>query len=418
LHMNYKSRLLEKKVTQYFKSFPCVLLSGPRQVGKSTLLKHLFGGGCKTFVFDPVQDIYGVRADPDLFIRNNPPPLILDEIQYAPELVPTLKRYVDEHRVPGQFLITGSQQWAVMKHLSESLAGRVAILELGGFSMSERNQDPGQCWFGDWVERAVADSAGAMQWLLQASGSGQSPSQVIWRGAFPEVQTLAQDVIPGWMRGYISTYLQRDVRSLLAVKDEVQFASFLTLCATLSAQECNYSQMGRDIGLSTPTAQNWISALRGTFQWLEIPAFSNNQLKKLSQKPKGYVTDTGLACYLMRLASPEALQGHPSFGALFETFVVLELIRQTQCLSTAPAFYHVRQHSGAEVDLVVDLNGRLLPVEIKAASSVGVRDTLSIRAFQEKMGPARSGPGLVIYAGDRVLRLGENCLAVPFDARF
>jgi predicted AAA+ superfamily ATPase len=415
--MIYHNRLLEKKIVKYFESFPCVLLSGPRQVGKSTLLHHLFGDRCKTFVFDPVQDLYGARVDPDLFIRNNPAPLILDEIQYVPELVSTLKRYVDEHRAPGLFLITGSQQWAVMKHLSESLAGRVAILELAGFSMSERNQDPGQCWFGDWVERASGDSEAAMEWLLRASGTGQSPSRLIWRGSFPEVQTLAEDVIPGWMRGYVSTYLQRDVRSLLAVKDETQFASFLTLCTALTAQECNYSQMGRDIGLSTPAAQNWIGALRGTFQWLEIPAFSNNQIKKLSQKPKGYVTDTGLACSLLRLATPEALLGHPSFGALFETFVVLELIRQVQSLPAVPAFYHFRQHSGAEVDLVVDINGRLLPVEIKAASSVGARDTLSIRAFQEKIG-SRAGPGLVIYAGERVLRLNETCLAVPFDARF
>jgi predicted AAA+ superfamily ATPase len=414
--MIYHERLIERKVTKYFESFPCVLLSGPRQVGKSTLLRHLFGERCKTFVFDSVQDLYGARADPDLFIRNNPPPLILDEIQYAPELVPTLKRYVDEHRVPGQFLITGSQQWAVMKHLSESLAGRVAILELGGFSMSERCQDPGQCWFGDWVEKASRDSREAMEWLLRASGTGQSPSQLIWRGAFPEVQTLADDVIPGWMRGYVSTYLQRDVRSLLAVKDETQFASFLTLCSALTAQECNYSQLGRDIGLSTPTAQNWISALRGTFQWLENQAVSNNQIKKLSQKPKGYMTDTGLACYLLRLGSPEALQGHPSFGALFETFVVVELIRQVQPLPTVPAFYHFRQHSGAEVDVVVEINGRLFPVEIKASSSVGARDAVSIRAFQDKNGQ-RAGPGLVIYAGERVLRLGENCLAVPFDAR-
>jgi len=368
-------------------------------------------------VFDPVQDLYGARTDPDLFIRNNPPPLILDEIQYAPELVPTLKRYVDEHRTPGQFLITGSQQWAVMKHLSESLAGRVAILELSGFSLSERSQDPGQCWFGDWIVKACNNPDNAINWMLRASGTGQSPSQLIWRGAFPEVQTLDGEVIPGWMRGYVGAYLQRDVRNLLAVKDETQFASFLALCAALTAQECNHSQMGRDIGLSTPSAQNWVGALRGTFQWLEIPAFSNNQIKKLSQKPKGYVTDTGLACYLLRLSAPEALQGHPSFGALFETFVVLELIRQVQALPTVPAFYHFRQHSGAEVDLIVDINGKFLPVEIKAASSVGARDTLSIKAFQERLG-SQAGPGLVIYAGDRVLRLNENCLAVPFDARF
>jgi predicted AAA+ superfamily ATPase len=282
--------------------------------------------------------------------------------------------------------------------------------------LSEAGEDARQCWFGAWAERAVRDGADAVDWLSDAVSAGQSPSRLIWRGAFPEVQTLPEDVIPGWMRGYVGTYLQRDVRGVLAVRDETQFASFLTLCASLTAQECNYSQMGRDIGLSTPAAQNWIGALRGTFQWLEIPAFSRNQIKKLSQKPKGYVTDTGLACHLMRLSSPDALLGHPSFGALFETFAVLECIRQTQRMPTVPAFYHYRQHSGAEVDLVAELDGRLLPVEIKAASMVGPRDTLSIRAFRERMGD-QAGPALVIYAGERALRLDRDILAIPFDAR-
>jgi predicted AAA+ superfamily ATPase len=230
------------------------------------------------------------------------------------------------------------------------------------------------------------------------------------------VQELSAEVVPGWMRGYTATYLQRDVRSLLAVRDETQFAAFLGLCAAVTAQESNHSHMGRDLGLSTPTAQSWLAVLRGTFQWVEVPAFSRNALKRLSQKPKGYLADTGLACHLLRLGSPEALLGNPSYGALFETLVALDLMKQTQGLSSPPAFFHYRQHSGAEVDLVVEYNGRWFPVEIKAASRVGPRDATSIGVFQGAVGPA-AAPGLIVYAGDTLQRLGDRCLAVPFDAR-
>lgn len=414
--MQYHIRMIEQKLRAYHNAFPCVLVAGARQVGKSTLLQHLFSDGAKMFTFDPVQDLYGARADPDLFLRNNPPPLILDEIQYVPELVPALKRYVDENRRPGLFLITGSQQWDVMRRLSESLAGRLAILELPPFSLSETHDEDRLCWLGAWLGSAGADPDGAASSLTRGASAGYSPAEAVWRGGFPEVQTLNADVVAGWMRGYVSSYLQSDVRTMLSVKDETQFASFLGLCAALTAQECNYSQMGRDIGLSTPTAQNWMGVLRGSFQWVEIPAFSQNQIKKLSQKPKGYLADTGLACYLLRLASRDALLGHPLFGSLFETFVALDLMKQAQRLSTVPAFYHFRQHSGAEVDLIADFNGKLFPIEIKSTSMVRPRDTMSISVFQAKMGDA-AGPGIVVYAGNRVLRIGERCMAVPFDLR-
>ncbi len=411
--MKYHQRNIETKVRRYFESFSCVLLVGSRQTGKSTLLQHLYGEKINAFTFDPVQDIYGARADPDLFLRNNPAPLILDEIQYAPELVPALKRYVDAHRAPGLFLITGSQQWEVMRNLSESLAGRVAIIELPAFSLSEQQEDARLNWFKCWLETAE-DSSAAFDRLLRGASSGQSPTQLIWRGSYPEVQALADDVIPGWMRGYVSTYLQRDVRSLLAVKDETQFGAFLGLCAALTAQECNYSQMGRDIGLSTPAVQAWIATLRGTFQWLEIPAFSRNPIKNLSQKPKGYLTDTGLACYLLRLSSSEAVLGHPLFGALFETFVMLDLIKQVQGLGTLPAFQHFRLHSGMEVDLIAEINGKYYPIEIKAASSVKPHDAAGVSRFQDLSGK-QAGAGLIVYGGRQALRISERCLAVPFD---
>lgn len=413
--MQYKRRLLEEKLKAFIGSFACTLVTGARQVGKSTLVGHVVDRRFRTFVFDPVQDLYGVRSDPDMFLRNNPPPLVLDEIQYAPELVPAIKRLVDENRRPGMFVISGSQQWEVMRKLSESLAGRVGILELPAFCAQEtleRIERP--CWLNAWMAAVPAGLDAGFEVLAERSSAGDSATRRIWRGGFPEVETLRQDVIPGWMQGYVATYLQRDVRALLEVRDETQFAAFLGLCSALTAQECNYEQLGRDIGLSSPSAKRWVGILRGTYQWLEIPALTSNHLKRLSSRPKGYLADTGLASYLMRLSSPEAVQGHPAFGALFETLVVTECYKQVQSQSLPPVFHHYRQHSGAEIDLVLELDGRLFPIEVKAASTVGPMDARSVQVFREKLGAAAM-PGLIVYGGRKVLKVTDHCAAVPFD---
>lgn len=411
--MKYTRRVIEEKLLAYARSFPCTLVGGARQVGKSTLLDHLFRKTHRTFVFDPLEDIYGARSDPDLFFKNNPPPLILDEIQYVPELVPALKRAVDRDRQPGMYLITGSQQWEVMRHLSESLAGRVAILELPGFSLGE-TLEVQEDWLCAWLEEGIGTADSLLQILSGRRSRELSATRQIWRGGFPEVQTLDHAVVPGWMRGYTGTYLQRDIRSLLEVRDETLFAAFLALCASLTAQECNYNQLGRDIGLSPPTAKRWVGMLRGTYQWLEVPAFANNQLKRLSLRPKGYFSDTGLACYLMRISSDQAVQGHPSFGALFETMVATDIHKRMQPMPLPPALYHYRQHSGAEVDLLIEKDGQLYPIEVKSSSKAHPMDARSIDVFQQK-NAGRAQAGLLIYAGSKVLRLNEHCIAVPFD---
>ena len=412
--MKYHQRLIEAKLQSYADAFACTLVAGARQVGKSTTLNELFGDKYRSFVFDPAQDIYGVKEDPDLFLRNNPPPLILDEIQYVPELIPALKRFVDQNRRPGMYLITGSQQWHVMRHLAESLAGRIALLELPGFSLQERADIHGPTWLKSWLDGASQGTEKGIQALRSYSSPGHSATEAIWRGGFPEVNTLDEEVIPGWMQGYVSTYLQRDVRTLLAIRDETQLGTFLSLCASLTAQECNYSQLGREIGLSSPSAKRWIGVLRGSFQWLEVPALSSNLIKRLSGKPKGFLADTGLACHLLRLSSPEALQGHPAFGALFETLVATDVWKQLQVQPLVPALYHYRQHSGAEIDLIVEKDGLLYPIEVKASSRARPSDARSIGIFRDRVGDAAQ-PGLIVYAGSEILQVNDDCIAIPFD---
>jgi len=411
--MNYIERAIESKLKAFARSFPCTLIVGARQVGKSTVLEKGFGSTHRTFVFDPVQDVYGVREDPDLFLRNNPPPLILDEIQYVPELVASLKRAVDRDRTPGNYLITGSHQWQVMRTLSESLAGRVGILELSGFSLTEKAHQS-KDWLHHWLNPSENTPENLNRLFRHFQSAGRSPTREIWRGGFPEVQTLDDTVVPGWMQGYTTTYLQRDVRALIEVRDESQFAAFLSLCAALTAQECNYNQLGRDIDITPPTAKRWLGFLRGSFQWLEIPAFSNNQIKKISTRPKGYLADTGLACYLLKISSDQAVQGHPAFGRLFETLVVTDLVKRLQTLPLMPQLYHYRQHSGAEVDILIEQDGELYPIEIKASSRVRPADAANMQTLRAKLG-TRVRPGLVLYAGSEILRLNEDTLALPYD---
>jgi predicted AAA+ superfamily ATPase len=281
---------------------------------------------------------------------------------------------------------------------------------LPGLALCEwRGQSTGG-WLSTWLKNADAMESA----FTGYRSAGERPSNRIWRGAFPEVQGLSENVLPGWFLGYTSTYLQRDVRLLLESRDESQFATFLSLCAALTAQEVNAAQLGRDIGLAHTTARRWLDVLKGTYQWLELPAYTRNSIKRVSQRAKGHLWDTGLACHLMRISSPEAVPGHPAFGSLFESWVIGDCLRQLQAEATLPAAWHYRRHSGAEVDLVLERDGKLHPIEVKASSNPGPRDARGIVAFQDEY-RAQAAPGLVVHAGERILRFSDRCLGIPFD---
>src|SRR3990167_1403699 len=229
-------------------------------------------------VFDPIIDVEGARSDPDLFLNNRPPPVILDEIQYVPELVPAIKRRLDKNKKPGLYLITGSQQWEVMKSLAESLAGRAVFVDLQGFSLKELNQEgeKGKPWLERWLE-----NPGDSKVLEGKKGECKfSLFEQLWRGWLPETQFLPRDVIGAFHEAYVRTYIERDVRQLAEVSDVQLFHRFFRLCAALTAQEVNYSQLGRDIGINPQTASRWLRILTATFQWFEVPAWSGNIIKR------------------------------------------------------------------------------------------------------------------------------------------
>jgi len=411
--MNYRDRHAEKRLLQLKSFFKVVLITGARQVGKSTLLAHLFPH-VKTVVFDPIQDIYGARRDPDLFLDNFPPPLILDEIQFVPELLAALKRRVDRLELPGQYLLTGSQNLGILRSVAETLAGRVGILALEGMTVHE---------ISGWGKRdgwlaPYLDDPDSLPGLVDGTiDQLQNLARALWRGTLPGLLDAPDEIVPDYFRSYVQTYVERDVRLMEDIRELAAFGRFLGLTGALTAQEVNASQFGRDVGVTPATARKWLDLLVNTYQWLELFPYQGNTVKRLSGKRKGFLRDTGTACGLQRISSPDALAVSSMLGPLFETWVVNDILRQGITLATPPQAYHWRTGGGAEVDLILERDGKLYPMEVKCKSNLSKHDTRGLRAFRETYGNSIIMTGLIVYAGRECYRVDENTIALPWNAR-
>lgn len=411
--MDYRYRQLSKKILRYMDYFPSVVLTGARQVGKSTLLRNLLKESHEIITFDPVIDIQNARSEPEMFFKNHPGPLILDEIQYAPELVPVVKRLIDKDKVPGKFILSGSQQWGILNTITESLAGRTAIIDLAGFNLTECAQREELKHSETWLDNLLL----TIKHSITDNAIVHLPfplNEHIYRGQLPEAQEIPLDIVPAYFSSYLTTYIERDIRIMADVSDLQQFGRFYKLCGALSSQEINFSQLGRDIGLTPQTAKRWLDLLKATFQWIEIPAFSGNTLKRISGKAKGYLSDTGLLCNCLFLSGPQAVTAHPSWGSIFETLVVTEVLKRISTMESRPAVYHWRSHSGAEVDLILEQNGKFFPIEVKSTARPSKKDTRGISAFRETYSRLDIAEGTVIYPGDGGLQLSEKDFAVSY----
>lgn len=408
----YHSRLIKDRLIRLFQSFPVVVISGARQVGKSRLLQEIFPK-LPHVTFDPVTDIENARADPDLFLKNRRPPVILDEIQYVPNLVPAIKRTVDRERKPGQFLITGSQQWEVMKNLAESLAGRAVFLDLESFALKEIHQATGK---PGWLERWIKNPSLKTIQNFRPLKNSRPLYEQLWRGFLPEAHFLKLENIPDFLNAYQRTYIERDVRLIAEIENLENFGRFFRLCGALTAQEVNHSELGRDIGITPQTAGRWIAILKATFQWFELPPYFGNTVKRISRKPKGYLSDTGLVCQTQIIASPESIGHHPILGGLFETAVVHEVRKLTRTMALPPAMYHWRSHGGAEVDLLLERDGKYYPMEIKANSHPGKKDGEGIRAFCETYPALDIQTGLIIAPSEQSYPVAKNIFVIPWDS--
>ncbi len=411
--MNYRQRLVAGRLHLMLKQFPIVVVTGARQVGKSTLVGHELADW-DNVVFDPAADVGGARQDLELFLDNHPPPLVLDEIQFAPELVPAIKRRVDRAPRPGLYVLTGSQQWSVLRSASESLAGRAVFLDLEGFCLSEI---AGADVSGSWLERYLEDAGALLAAPPERLEQPRTVYEQLWRGFLPRADSLDEELVGDFYRAYLRTYIERDVRLVGDVSDWQLFGRFARLAAALTAQEVNFSQLGREIGITPQSARRWLAMLAGTFQWFEVPAYHGNTVKRVSGKAKGYLADTGLACSLQMISTPRALGGHPLTGALFETAVVAEIRKLSAATGTPPSIYHWRSHGGAEVDLLLERDGRFFPIEIKLGTRPGRAEARGITALRETYPHLDIAPGLILCPCERVERVSEADYAFPWDCR-
>lgn len=271
----YRPRIIEDKLTELFRHFPVVAVLGARQVGKSTLVQNLFGKKIPSIVFDPVVDVGNARQDPEFFLQNNPPPVFLDEIQYAPELLGPIKRQVDRSGKKGLYLLSGSQHLAVMRDIAESLAGRVAVVPL--YPMTRREM-AGQKK-GNFLKNWVADETGLG---IDRSLSPPLLFPQIWRGGYPGLLDLPIQVINPYWQSYLQTYIERDVRSVTSIGSLQTFGRFVRLLSALTSQEINFAHLGRDLGVDRKTAQAWLETVESTFLWFSLPAFSRNPIKRIA----------------------------------------------------------------------------------------------------------------------------------------
>lgn len=402
-------RHLQNKLKGMADNFKVVMLLGARQVGKSSLLAHLYPN-TPHITFDPYDDQYGAKADPDQFLKNFPSPIILDEVQYTPELLSAIKRFVDRSPKKGQYFLTGSQNFSLLKNAAESLAGRVGILELSGLTHFERIGQRDDHWLTTYLTDPLS--------LLSTTKANPSESiyDKIWTGQLPALADIDPNFIADYIGSYIQTYLERDVRMFENIEDMAKFDRFLGLCAAQTATEINDSEFGRELGIASPTIKRWRARLVASYQWMELLPYYGNSIKRLSKKPKGYFCDTGLACYLQRIPSSLALSSHPKLGLLFESYCARLISTLCNTMSPAPKIYHWRTSAGAEVDLILDYNGRLYPIEIKCKTAVTKRDVSGIMAFRETYPEANIAPGIILYTGDYALEINEHCIALPWNS--
>ena len=402
----YINRAVEPSIRSIAKTFPVLLVVGPRQVGKTTLLKHIADSerGYVT-LDDPLLRQLAVD-EPALFLERFTAPVIIDEIQYAPGLLPYIKMWVDSHKTKGAYWLTGSQVFHLMKNASESLAGRLGIVNLFGLSQAEIAGRPAAPFLPDPNTLSKKRKEASPGTLLEVF-------RLIHRGSMPAL--YADEPLPDIERfhsSYVQTYLQRDIKDLSQVGDELAFLRFLTAVAARTGQMLQYADLSRDVGISAPTAKQWLSLLITSGIVCLVEPWHSNTLKRMIKAPKLYFLDTGLCSYLTRWTTPEALEAGAMSGAMFETFVVSEIMKSWHNAGKKPPIFFYRDKDKNEIDLILEMDGQLHPVEIKKSANPG-KDAIAAFRFLEESGKP-VGPGGVVCCASEYLPLDAKNAIVPW----
>lgn len=402
-------RYLETPLRDALADTPVVLIHGPRQSGKTTLAGAISDDGRVKLSLDRTPVLAAARSDPDGFIDGLSGPVLLDEVQRAPELFTAIKHSVDHDRRPGRFLLTGSANALLLPKLSESLAGRMEVRTLWPLTQAEIEGCE-----TNFVDRLFAD--GPLPSSAEANDSTSLWERVL-RGGYPEAtQRKSADRRNAWFGSYIDTLVQRDVRDLANIEGLNELPALLQLLAARSANLLNYADLTRSLSLSQTTVKRYFALLEALFLVTRFPAWSTNRTSRVVKSPKVYLTDSGLAASLLGADSTRLESDGPLRGMLLESFVAMELARLAGASKTMPRLHHFRTQNGAEVDVVLEApDGRIVGVEVKAGASVNPDSFRGIEVLQEAASK-RFHRGAVLYGGSDTVPFGDNRIAAPVKA--
>lgn len=405
--MAYIVRHMEQKVLRLSESFSALLITGPRQAGKTTMLRELAareGIGRGYVSLDDLNMRDMAKNDPQLFLQLHRPPVIIDEVQYAPELFTYIKIHVDEYHEPGAFWLTGSQIYRLMRGVRESLAGRVALLHLSPLSQREITGAQPKAFSVDF-DVLLAESRRI------APVSVSQMYERIWEGSMPGLFNGLRSERDIFYSSYISTYIERDVRELSGAIDALKFNRFVTAAAARCSQLVNYTSLAEDADIDIQTAKSWLDILETLGIVFLLHPYSNNVLKRTIRTPKLYFYDTGLVCYLTRWSSAEVAENGAMSGALLENFTVSELMKSYQNAGVSPYLYFYRDRDAKEIDVILEENGKLHPLEIKKTANPDKRIVRTFGAIEKS--PLERGTGAVLCLAPALSAFDRENLIVP-----
>ena len=388
--MKYVKRALEEKLKKSVKQFPAVIVTGPRQSGKTTLLKHLFSNTHNYVSLDNPDIRVMANRDPGLFLQNHPAPIIIDEVQYAPDLFPFLKIAIDNNRSKkGQYLLTGSQSFPLMAKVGESLAGRMGVLTLLSFSIKEQMRDKKKLSYDELRLKVL-------------------------RGGYPEIALDKSMDMKLWFNGYLQTYLERDVRNLRQVGNLSDYQRFLELLASFNGQILRLSEISRDLGVVVNTVKAWVSILEACNQIYLVKPFYKNKGRRIIKSPKIYFLDSGFLCYLSGISTTDQLFKGALSGRLFENAVFGEIIRKFYNNGEMPRIFWWRTSHGQEVDFVIEREGKIYPIEVKLTSRTNKELTSSLCSFSQLF-TEDVKRGLLVNLSDRKVIVNKKVQIYPFN---
>ena len=412
--MKYRKRTLEGYIDPLMELFPVVAVTGPRQAGKSTLINHYIAKDWKYYTLDNRELLLRVKTDPTLFVRGFGSHVAIDEAQKCPDLFHSIKELVDRG-FDYKIILSGSANFLLLKSITESLAGRVGLLEMMPFSLSEKMGR-----VSNWIVKVLCESETIEE--LYGRLSTFEPERLpdgelldfILSGGFPRIHDFEERGQRNtWFQNYISTYIERDLRDLAQVGDVDTFQKVYRLIAYRNSGILNMSSIASDVGVSVQTIKNYISILEASYQVKRLAAYSVEQRKQVIKAPKIYYTDTGLLNYFVQNDSVERMVSGGDWGGVLEAHVFSELYKEIKDMAPRPGLYYWRTNNGAEVDFVLEWKQRLIPIEVKSAATVSPSSLRGLRSFKESQAEGKVPFAVVLYRGDEVVFLNDWTVGVP-----